>query len=155
MGLVVNALTKFAKSGIGTSLYKFASEEKGQRLLATTLPLAETVVVTATRVATVERQDLSRREKNMIERQDVIPAVVGVTTGSFLNKKVFELGKDIGNKLDSSKVKDIDKIKSAIKVSLPIFTTCMLLRLVLPITAALVSSKIEDKKAEKKLDIKA
>lgn len=155
MGLMVDALTKFAKSGVGTSLYKFASEEKGQKLLAVSLPLAETVVVTATRIATIERQDLSRREKNIIERQDLIPAVVGVTTGSFLNKKVFELGKDIGNKLDTNKVKDIDKIKSAIKVSLPIFTTCMLLRLFLPITAAFVSSKIEDKKAEKKLDVKA
>lgn len=154
MGLGVGALTKFAESKVGFSFYKWASGNKEQKLLDTAIPLVETALVTTTRVLTTERQNLSRREKNMIERQDVIPAVVGIGIGSCLNKKVFEIGENIGDRLDTVKITDSSKIKNAIKVLGPIVSTCMLLRFVLPIASAFVSSKIEDKKASQKLDIK-
>ena len=147
-------MTKFAKSKAGSFLYKKASGEKEQKMLATALPLVETAVVTTVRVATTEKQNLSRREKNTIERQDLIPAVIGIASGSYLNKKAFGLAEDIGKKLDSKKVKDIDKITNATKVLTPIFTTCVLLRLVTPTISAFVSGEIEEKKAKKNLDVK-
>ena len=154
MGLVVRVLTKVANSSAGTSFYKWASGDKEQKLLATALPVTETAIVTATRMATVERQKgMTRREKNMVKRQDGIPALFGILVGSYLNKKVFEFSDSIGKKLDTSQVKNAGKIKSALKVITPIFSTCLLMRLVLPTVAAFMSSKIEDKK-EKKLDIK-
>lgn len=155
MGMIVGALTKFAESGAGSSFYKWASGDKGQKLCATALPIVETALVTATRMITVEKQKgMTRREKNMVKRQDGIPALFGIAIGSFLNKKVFELSDSIGKKLDTSQVKNVEKIQGALKVITPIFTSCLLMRLFLPTVAAFTSSKIEDRK-EKKLNIKA
>lgn len=155
MRLVEGALTKVAKSNVGSSFYKWATSDKGQKLLCIGLPLAETAVATTTRVVATEKLKISRREKNVLQGQNIVPAVVGITAGAFLNKKVFELSENIGKNLDPNKVKNIDLVKGAVKVLGPIATTCMLMRLVLPVATAFVTSKIEDKKAKNKLDVKA
>ena len=155
MGIVVSALEKFAKSSVGMNLYGWGTTEKGKNFLCTKMPLIETALATASRVYATEKQDLSRREKNILQAGHIVPAIFGIGIGSILNKKVYNLAECITSYLDPYKVKEIPKIKSALQVGLPIFTTALLMRLILPVATSFVSGEIEEHKAKKKLDIKA
>ena len=119
------------------------------------MPLIETGLATASRVYATEKQDLSRREKNILQAGHIVPAIFGIGIGTFLNKKVYDMADNITKYLDPNKVKDIPKINNALKVGLPIFTTALLMRLALPVITAFVTGEIEEHKAKKKLDIKA
>lgn len=155
MGLVVNALTKFAKSSLGSELYRWGTSEAGKMFLCTKMPLIETGLATASRVYATEKQDLSRREKNVLQAGHIVPAIFGISIGSVLNKKVYNLADKVVENLDPKKVSEIPKIKSALRVCLPIFSTALLLRLIFPVATAFVTGEIEEHKAKKKLDIKA
>lgn len=155
MGLVVDALTKFAKSDMGTRLYKWGASSQGKKFLCTSLPLIETAVATGSRVIATEKQDLDRREKNILQAGHIVPAVIGIGVGSKLNKKAYELGDKITEHLDPSKVKDIHNIKAALHVIGPIVVTASLMRFLLPVATAFISGEIEERRAKKKLDIKA
>lgn len=155
MGLVVNALTKFAKSSVGSELYRWGTSEAGKMFLCTKMPLIETGLATASRVYATEKQDLSRREKNVLQAGHIVPAIFGISIGSVLNKKVYNLADKVVENLDPKKVSEIPKIKSALRVGLPLFSTAFLMRLALPVATAFVSGEIEEHKAKKKLDIKA
>ena len=155
MGIVVKALTKFAKSPVGLNLYGWGTTEKGKNFLCTKMPLIETALATASRVYATEKQDLSRREKNILQAGHIVPAIFGIGIGSVLNKKVYDLAESITSHLDPYKVKEIPKIKSALQVGLPIFTTALILRLLFPVATAFVTGEIEEKRTKKKLDIKA
>jgi uncharacterized membrane protein len=157
MGLGVKALEKFATSGIGSKLYKWASSEKGQKWLYESLPTLETVVATSCYVVATERQDLSRREKNILQWQNVLPALVGMAAGTYLNRKVFKFGEKVIEKLKPELVPDAHKIMGGIRVALPLVTTAILMRWALPVATAFLSGEIEEYKSKKnkKLDVKA
>lgn len=155
MGLVVNALTKFAKSDVGTKLYKWGTSSDGKKFLCTSLPLIETAIATGSRVIATEKQPLERREKNVLQAGHIVPALIGIGIGSQLNKKAYELGDKIAEHLDPSKVKDVHKIKTALHVLGPIIVTASLMRFLLPVATAFISGEVEERKARKKLDIKA
>ena len=155
MGIVVGALTRFAKSGIGSSLYKWGTTEKGKEFLCVGMPLLDTFLSTASRVYATEKQKLTRREKNILQAGHIVPAIFGIGIGSVLNRKVYDLADNVTKYLDPNKVKDINKINSALKVGFPLLTTAMLMRLILPIATAFVTGEVEERRAKKKLDIKA
>lgn len=152
MGIVAGALSGFAKTELGTNLYGWGATEGGKRFLCEKIPLIDTVIATASRVYATEKQDLSRREKNILQAGHIVPAIAGIGIGSVLNKKVYDFGNKIGNLLDPKKVQNIDKVKGAIQVIGPIFTTALLLRYILPIVTAFASSCVEEKK--NRLDIR-
>ena len=155
MGLVISAINKFATSAMGTKLYKWAASEKGQKWLCESLPTLETITATSCYIYATERQDLSRREKNVLQWQNVIPAVIGILVGSYLNKKVFKFGENIIKNLKPEVIPDAHKIMGAIKVATPIATTAMLMRFILPVATAFASGEIEEYKSKKKkLDVK-
>ena len=92
----------------------------------------------------------------MLQWQNVLSGVLGMAAGTYLNRKVFDFGDKIIDKIDPKKVPDAHKIKGAIRVALPLATTAVLMRLISPTVAAFVSGEIEERKAQKKkLDIKA
>ena len=157
MGLGVKALEKFATCGVGTKLYKWASSEKGQKWLYESLPTLETALATSCYVVATERQDLSRREKNILQWQNVLPALVGMAVGTFLNRQVFKFGEKVIENLKSELVPDAHKIMGGIRVALPLVTTAILMRWALPVATAFLSGEIEEYKSKKnkKLDVKA
>lgn len=156
MGLIVDILSRIANSKTGVKLYKWASSEKGQKWLYESLPTLETVVATSCYVYATEKQDLSRREKNVLQWQNVIPALIGMGAGTYLNKKVFNFGENIIKNLKPELVKDAHKIMGGIRVATPIATTAIIMRFALPVATAYVSGEIEERRArKKKLDIKA
>lgn len=157
MGLVVGALNKFANSNLGLKLYKWASSETGQKWLYNSLPTLETATATICYVYATERQKgLNRREKNVLQWQNVLPALIGMTMGTYLNRKVFNFGEAIIKNLKPELVPDAHKIMGGIRVATPIFTTALLMRWALPVATAFISGEIEEFKSrrKKKLDIK-
>ena len=153
----VNPISWFAKTKTGTKLYKWAASPKGQEFLYNTMPTLETILSTTIYVAATEKQrKLNRREKNVLQWQNVLSGVLGATLGTILNRKVFAFGDKIIENLDSKKITDPHKIKGAIRVLTPIFMTALLMRFALPTATAYVSGVIEENRAQKKkLDYKA
>lgn len=158
MGLMVKALEKFATSQVGTKLYKWASTEKGQKLMSTTMPTLESVVAGVMYVYATEKQKgLDRREKNVLQWQNVLTSITGITLGSFLNKKAFDFGEKVISHLDESKIASPHKINGAIRILGSILMTASVMRFLMPVVTAFISGEIEEYKSKKsnKLNIKA
>ena len=157
MGLIVDLLTRFANSKTGVKLYKWASSEKGQKFTATTLPTIESAIAGTMYVIATERQkNLDRREKNVLQWQNVSSSVIGITLGTYLNKKVFDFGEKVISYLDPKKIEAPHKISGAIRVLGSIFITASVMRFLMPVATAYISGEIEERRAQKKkLDIKA
>lgn len=156
MGIIVNAISSFAKSKVGTKLYKWSASDEGRKFLCNTLPTLETVVATTCYVVSTEQQKgLDRREKNVLQWQNVIPGIIGIAAGTYLNKKVFAFGDKVIKHLDPKKVPDAHKTMGALRVALPLCTTALLMRWCLPVATAFISGEIEEYRNKKKLDIKA
>lgn len=157
MGLIVRLIERFAQSKTGVKLYKWAASEKGEKFLCNTMPTLETVASTALYVAATEKQkNLERREKNVLQWQNVLSGVLGATLGTVLNRKVFAFGDKIIDGIDPKKVTDPHKIKGAIRVAFPIICTGLLMRFILPTATAYISGEAEEKRAQKKkLDVVA
>ena len=155
MGLTVNVLEKFANSSVGNRLYKWASSEKGQKFTATSLPTIESFIAGTMYVVATERQkNLDRREKNVLQWQNVLSSAVGITLGTYLNKKAFDFGEKVIKFVDPRKVPEPHKIHGAIRVLGSIVMTASVMRFLMPVLTAFVSGEIEEHKAKrKKLDV--
>ena len=153
----INPISWFAKTEAGTKLYKWAASPKGEKFLCNTMPTLETILSTAIYVASTEKQKkLNRREKNVLQWQNVLSGVLGATLGTILNKKVFAFGDKIIENLDPTKIEDPHKIRGAIRVLTPILMTAVLMRFALPTATAYVSGVIEENRGQKKkLDCRA
>jgi hypothetical protein len=156
MGLVTGAINKFATSRMGTKLYSWAASEKGQRFTATSLPTIESAVAGTMYVIATERQkNLDRREKNVLQWQNVLSSGLGITLGTFLNKKAFDFGEKVIKYLDEEKIESPHKVHGAIRVLGSIFVTASIMRFVMPVLTAYISGEAEEYKAKKKkLDVK-
>jgi hypothetical protein len=156
MGLMVDVLSKIAKSKPGVKLYKWASSEKGQKFAATTLPTIESGIAGTMYVIATERQkNLDRREKNVLQWQNVSSSVIGITLGTYLNKKAFDFGEKVISYLDPKKIEAPHKINGAIKVLGSIFMTASVMRFLMPVATAFISGEIEERRAQKRLNMKA
>lgn len=153
----INPIESFAKSKWGTKLYKWSASPDGEKFLCNTMPTLETVVSTIFYVVATEKQNrLDRREKNVLQWQNVLSGVCGATLGTILNRKVFAFGDKVIDKLDPKKIEDPHKIKGAIRVMLPLASTALIMRLISPVVTAFISGEIEERRAQKKkLDITA
>lgn len=150
MGLKINALERIANSNVGTRFFKWADTPQGTNFLNNTLPTLETFCVTNLYTIAVETQDLDRRRKNLLHFQNWVPAIIGMGVGTYLNRKVSKFGDKIIKYLDPKQTPNMHKIINATKVMLPICTTMILMRLVLPVIIAFASGEIEEYKAKKK-----
>lgn len=153
----INPIGWFAKTKVGEKLYKYAASEKGQKFFCNTLPTMETAVSTLVYIASTEKQkNLDRREKNILQWQNVLSGVIGIAAGTYLNRKVFKFGDKIIEKLDPKKIEDPHKIKGAIRVTLPLVTTALLMRYCAPVITAFISGELEERRVQrKKLDVTA
>ena len=152
----INPIEWFAKTEVGTRFYKWAASEKGQKFTATTLPTLESVAAGVCYVAATECQkNLDRREKNVLQWQNVLSSICGITIGSYLNKKAFDFGEKVIKHLDPNKVPDLHKSQGAIRVLGSIVLTALTMRFAMPVITAFASGEIEERRSKNKLDIKA
>ena len=152
----------FAKSKTGQKIYKWACERKSEHFLNNTLPQVETVLSTACYVwSTAKQKNIEKDQRDLLQIQNVGSGLIGLAIGSWANRKVGKLGEDIIKDLDPKKLdpKAIRKISTGLRVGLPIMSTAIVMRFLLPSLLAGFSGKLMDKAREKrqqqKLDIKA
>ena len=149
----INPIKAFAESKIGTKLYKWAASEKGQKWLCNSLPTCETVLSTVIYIGSTEHQkNLDRREKNVLQWQNILSGVLGAIAGTYLNRKVFAFGDEILKYVDPKKVPDVHKVQGAVRVLLPLLTTALLMRFCAPVITAYASGEIEERRS--KINIK-
>ena len=152
----------FAKSKTGQKIYKWACEPKSEHFLNNTLPQVETVLSTACYVwSTAKQKNIEKDQRDLLQIQNVGSGLIGLAICSLANRKVGKLGEDIIKDLDPKKLdpKAIRKISTGLRVGLPIMSTAIVMRFLLPSLLAGFSGKLMDKAREKrqqqKLDIKA
>ena len=153
----VNPLKWFFETKAVQKFYKRACDPKNAGFYNNTLPTLESLASGAMYVYMTEKQkDIPREQKNVLQYQNVLGTIGGMALGSYLNRKVTKFADQLAPKIDKDIV-DVHKVKSGICVGLPILATAVVMRFLVPIATAQVSTMIEDYRREKKnkLDVKA
>jgi len=137
--------------------FKKAADPKNAEFFNNTLPTLETLVSTACYVLATEKQkDIPREQKNVLQWQNVLGCAGGMTLGTYLNRKVTKFANELAPKVDK-KIVDVHKVEAGLKVGLPLVATALVMRLLVPVVTAQMSSTIEEKRRVKKrkLDVSA
>lgn len=152
----VNPIKQFFESKAVQKFYKKACDPKNAGFFNNTLPTLETLVSTGCYMYATEKQkDIPREQKNILQWQNVLGCVGGMTLGSFLNRKVSKLANDLAPKIDKS-ICDVHKVEAGLKVGLPLAATAVVMRFFVPIVTAQASSILEERRrAKNKLDVNA
>jgi hypothetical protein len=100
-------------------------------------------------VATEKQRDIPREQKNVLQWQNVLGCIGGMTLGSFLNHKVTKFANELAPKVDK-KIVDVHKVEAGLKVGLPLVATALVMRLLVPVVTAQMSSTIEEHRRAKK-----
>lgn len=149
----------FAKTQTGQKIYKWCSEGNHDKFLNHTLPQCETILSTAIYVwSTAKQKNIDEDRKNLLQIQNVGSGVIGLVLAGAANRWVGKQGEAIIKDLDTKKIdpKSIRQISTGIRVILPIVTTAIVMRFLLPSLLAGFSGKVMDKVRERKnLDLKA
>lgn len=139
--------------------YKKACDPKHDAFFNNTLPTLESVASTICYVVATEKtSDIPREQKNVLQWQNVLSGVAGVAIGSVANRKVTKFANKLVPLIDKEHVEDVHKVVAGTKVVLPLITTALLMRLVMPVVVAQASTMIEDHRRAKKnqkIDVKA
>lgn len=155
----VNPLKSFFESKTMQKFYKKACDPKHDTFFNNTLPTLESVASTICYVVATEKTgDIPREQKNVLQWQNVLGGVAGVAIGSVLNRKVTGFANKLIPLINKEHIEDVHKVITGTKVVLPLITTALLMRLVMPVIVAQASTMIEDHRRAKKnqkIDIKA
>ena len=156
MGLI----TKVALSKYGQKFYKFVADPKNEKLVNNTLPTIESAVASSVYIwATARQKGIDEDRRALLQWQNIGSGVVGIALGSFLNNRVSKYADKVIPHLDQKVIPDAHKVVAGLKVFLPLASTCVLMRCLIPSVVAWFSGKAEEvrraKKGEQKLDIKA
>ena len=155
----VNPLKSFFESKTMQKFYKKACDPKHDAFFNNTLPTLESVASTLCYIVSTEKQDgIPREQKNVLQWQNVLSGVAGVAIGSVLNRKVTGFANKLIPLINKEHIEDVHKVIAGTKVVLPLITTALLMRLVMPVVVAQASTMIEDHRRAKKnqkIDVKA
>ena len=155
----VNPLKSFFESKTMQKFYKKACDPKHDTFFNNTLPTLESVASTLCYIVSTEKQNgIPREQKNVLQWQNVLSGVAGVAIGSVLNRKVTGFANKLIPLINKEHIEDVHKVIAGTKVVLPLITTALLMRLVMPVVVAQASTMIEDHRRAKKnqkIDVKA
>lgn len=149
-----------AKTKTGQKVYKWCAEGNHDRFLNNTLPQVETVLSTACYVwSTAKQKNIDDDRKTLLQIQNVGSGVVGLALGTAANHWVSKQADAIVKDLDPKVMdpKAIRKVSTGLRVGLPIVTTALVMRFLIPSVIAGFSGKLMDKQREmrnQKLDTK-
>lgn len=148
----------FAKSKVGTKIYKWACKPNSEQFLNNNLPQIETVLSTACYVwSTARQKNIEKEQRDLLQIQNIGSGVIGLALGSAANKWIGKKTESIIKDLDPKVVdpKSLRKISTGLRIIAPIIATGTVMRFFLPSVLAAVSGKMMDKVREnkqKKLD---
>ena len=145
---VSKILTNFATSKPGKAIYQWAAKPGTDKLLNQFLPTAETIFSTACYIVSTQSQkNIDKDQKNLLQIQNVASGIIGVGLGTMANKWVSKKADAIIKDLDPTKIeaKALRQASAGIRILLPIATTALLLRCVIPTVTSCFSGKVMDK----------
>ena len=148
-------LNKIALSNVGSTFYKWSATDKGQKFLSQKLPGFETVVASSLYVASTYHQyrkgTLDERRHNLLQTQNILSGVAGYTVGAFASKKSSNyINNTLIPNLKPELIPDAHKVRMGLQVAIPIITTALIVRGIIPAILAWISAKREERKAEQK-----
>ena len=150
----VNPLKSFFESKTMQKFYKKACDPKHDAFFNNTLPTLESVSSTLCYIVSTEKQqDIPREQKNVLQWQNVLSGVAGVAIGSIANRKVTKFANKLVPLINKEHIEDVHKVIAGTKVVLPLITTALLMRLVLPVIVTQTSTMIEDHRRNKKKEL--
>lgn len=149
-----------AKSKTGQKIIGWATQPKGERFFNNTLPTLETAVTTGIYIWSTAKQDIPKQQKEVLQWQNVLSGVAGMVVGSVANRWISKKSEEIIKDLDPQKInqESMKTLSRGIRVLAPLATTCLLMRLIMPVAVSSLSSDITHyrmKKSKKNLDVKA
>jgi hypothetical protein len=150
---VSDILARIANTRYGQKIAKWATQPNKDRLLNHTLPQVETVLSTGCYIwSTAKQKDIDKERKQLLQIQNVGSGAVGLVLAGAANRWIGNKGEEIIKYIDPKKVdpKSLRQISTGIRVGLPILTTAVCMRFLIPSFIALFSGKIMDKAREKK-----
>lgn len=160
--MIDKILSTVGNSNVGQKFFKWASNPANEKFLNQTLPQLETVVATGCyMVSTARQKNIDKDQRDMLQIQNVASGVAGLTLATVMSRKIGKFGEEVINNLDPKKIpiKDIGKVKAGIRVGIPLVTTALCMRFIIPSAIAMFSGKImdkvRDKREQKKLNYKA
>jgi hypothetical protein len=143
-------MKKFYETKAVQGFFKKAADPKHAEFFNNTLPTLETLIATGCYMFATEKQkDIPREQKNVLQWQNVLGCIGGMTLGSILNRKVTKVANELAPKIDKS-ILDVHKVEAGLKVGLPLVATALVMRLLVPVATAQLSSTIEEKRRAKK-----
>lgn len=147
MGLI----TKVALSKYGQKFYKFVADPKNEKLVNNITPTLESAVATAVYCyATARQKNIDEDRRALLQWQNIGSGVVGIAIGSLLNNKVSKYADKVIPHLDQKVIPDAHKVVAGIKIFLPLASTCILMRCLIPSVVAWFSGKAEEVRRAKK-----
>lgn len=142
-----------AKSNAGQKFYKWCASPGKDKFLNNTLPQVETVLATSCYVwSTARQKKIDDDRKKLLQIQNIGSGVVGLVLGSAANRWVSKQADNIIKDLDPNVLdpKAIRKVSTGLRVGLPIVTTALLMRCLIPVGISVFSGKMMDKQREKR-----
>ena len=149
-----------AKTKTGQKVYTWCASGNHDRFLNNTLPQVETVLSTACYVwSTAKQKDIDKDRRDLLQIQNIGSGIVGLGLGTAANHWVSKQADAIIKDLDPKVMdpKAIRKVSTGLRVGLPIVTTCIVMRFLIPSVIAGFSGKAMDKVRDmrkQKLDTK-
>ena len=153
----VNPLKWFSETKPVQKFFKKACDPKHADFFNNTLPTLETLVSTGCYIYSTEKQEnIPSEQKKVLQWQNILGGIAGMGIGSFLNRKVSKLANELAPLIDKN-ICDVHKVAGGLKVGLPLISTGLLMRCVVPTVVAQASTMIEDyrRAKKKKLDVQA
>ena len=155
MGLI----QRIALSNWGQKFYKFAADPKNEKFFNNTLPSAETIASTICYCwATHKQKNIDEDRRALLQWQNVGSGVAGFLLGSWANRKVSNYADKVIPHINKDLIPDVHKVVTGFKILLPLATTAILMRALIPSVIAWFSGKAEEVRRgrrDKKLNIKA
>ena len=149
---VSDIFVKIANTECGQKIAKWATQPDKEKLLNQTLPQVETVLSTGCYIwSTAQQKDIDKERKQLLQIQNIGSGVVGLILSGAANRWIGNKGEEVIKHLDKDKIdpKSIRQISNGLRVGIPIVTTAICMRFLIPSFIAMFSGKLMDKVREK------
>ena len=151
--MIDKILSTMGNGKTAQKFFKWASNPANEKILNQTLPQIETVIATGCYMLSTARQkNIDKDQKDMLQIQNVASGAVGLTLATVISRKVGKFGEDVIKHLDPGKIslESMEKVKTGLRVGIPLVTTAMCMRFLIPSAIAMFSGKIMDKVRDKR-----
>jgi len=158
---ISDILAKLANTKTGQKIAKWATQPNKEKMLNHTLPQVETILSTSCYVySTAKQKNIDDERKKLLQIQNIGSGAVGLILAGAANRWIGKKTEEVIKYIDPQKIdpKSLRQISTGLRVGMPILTTGIVMRFLLPTVIAGFSGKIMDKQRErqqKKLDVKA